>query len=65
MNKTDFPIILKAGHLAQIMDISKTKAYEIMRQKDFPTLKLSDEKGSAKRVFRDEFFKWLESKQQA
>jgi hypothetical protein len=54
----DYPIILTAAHIAEIMHISKTIAYEVMEYKGFPLIRI----GRCKRVNRDEFFKWLQSR---
>lgn len=54
--KEDYPLILKASHLAEILDITAPTAYKLMKQETFPTIVI----GRCKRVLRDEFFKWLE-----
>jgi predicted DNA-binding transcriptional regulator AlpA len=59
-SKEDYPIVLKATHIAEIMQVSRPTAYEYMKHSDFPLL---EELEGVKRVLRDEFFKWLESKQ--
>lgn len=53
----DYPIILTAAHIAEIMHISKRVAYEVMEYEGFPLIRI----GRCKRVNRDEFFKWLQS----
>lgn len=55
--KGDYPLILTATELAEILKISKPTAYELMNRTDFPLLKI----GRCKRVLRDEFFEWLSS----
>ena len=52
----DLPIILEAEHIAQVLGISKHSAYELMKRKGFPVLKI----GRLKRVNRDAFFRWME-----
>ncbi|WP_018764087.1 helix-turn-helix domain-containing protein [Bacillus sp. 105MF] len=61
-NKTinDYPLVLTAVHVSEILGISKRVAYEIMEYKDFPLVRV----GRQKRVGRDAFFNWLESRSQ-
>lgn len=59
MKKTeDYPLVLTADHIAEIMSVSKRIAYEIMEYKGFPLIRL----GRLKRVNRESFFGWLENK---
>jgi predicted DNA-binding transcriptional regulator AlpA len=51
----NYPLVLTAEEISNILKISKSNAYEMMNQPGFPILKL----GRCKRVFRDEFFSWL------
>ena len=62
MNKTknDYPMVLTAVHIAEILMISKPTAYELMEQVPFPLIRV----GRSKRVLKDKFFDWL-SQQQA
>lgn len=53
--KVDFPLILTAMHISEIMHVSKRVAYEIMERSDFPLIRI----GRCKRVSKDAFFKWL------
>ena len=55
----NYPIVLTAKHIQEILGCSKPVAYQMMEQKDFPLIKL----GRLKRVNRDAFFKWLEDQQ--
>lgn len=58
MNKSDlgdYPVILTAQDISQILKVSKPTAYEIMKYTDFPILEI----GRCKRVLRDDFFEWL------
>lgn len=55
--RDDYPMVLKAGHVAEILSVSKRFAYEVMEYKDFPLIRL----GSAKRVQKDAFFRWLDN----
>jgi len=51
----DYPLVLHAHHLAEIIGVSKRIAYEIMERTGFPLIRI----GRCKRVSRDAFFKWL------
>lgn len=53
---SDYPLILTAEHISEIMGISKRIAYEVMEYKGFPLIRI----GRLKRVNRDSFFGWLE-----
>lgn len=57
-NYKDYPLILTAREICEILKISKPTAYELMKNPDFPLLKI----GRCKRVLREEFFKWLAMK---
>ncbi|WP_046175354.1 helix-turn-helix domain-containing protein [Domibacillus indicus] len=54
-NMEDYPIVLTVEHLAEILKVSKPKAYQIMDGASFPLIKL----GRNKRVTREAFFEWL------
>lgn len=54
-NITDYPMVLKASDIAEILRVSKPKAYEIMEDPTFPLIKM----GRNKRVLRDSFMEWL------
>lgn len=54
----NYPLILTANDISQILKISKATAYEVMNKESFPLLKV----GRCKRVLRDEFFKWLKNR---
>ncbi|WP_042375260.1 helix-turn-helix domain-containing protein [Neobacillus jeddahensis] len=56
--KDDYPIVLTVSEVMEILRIGKRVAYELMNQKDFPTIKI----GKLKRVNRDAFFDWLQRK---
>lgn len=51
----DYPLILKAEHISEIIGCSKRIAYELMEQADFPLVRM----GRLKRVERDAFFIWF------
>ncbi len=55
-NIEQLPFALNANHIAAILGISKSKAYELMRIKDFPTLVI----GKRMIVPRDRFFAWID-----
>ena len=52
----DYPLILTADHISEILGISRRMAYETMEFEGFPLVRI----GRLKRVNRDSFFKWLE-----
>ncbi|PKR85054.1 helix-turn-helix domain-containing protein [Heyndrickxia camelliae] len=56
MEQKDFPVLLTADEISQILKCSKRVAYEIMDQKDFPLIRIR----RSKRVNRDDFFTWLD-----
>jgi len=58
-SKEDYPMILTAVHISEILIISKPKAYELMEQTSFPLIRI----GRSKRVQKDAFFSWLSQKQ--
>ncbi|MBR8644210.1 helix-turn-helix domain-containing protein [[Brevibacterium] frigoritolerans] len=58
-NIEDYPMILTAVHLSEILCVSKPTAYELMEQKSFPLIKI----GRSKRVLKNEFFQWLSQQQ--
>lgn len=55
----EYPMVLKAKHVAEILGVSEPTAYTYMRRNDFPTINLP---GAVKRVARDRFFEWLEQR---
>ncbi|OIJ13808.1 DNA-binding protein [Anaerobacillus arseniciselenatis] len=57
----DYPIVLTASDIAEILQISKPTVYELMRQRDFPIISGI---GNIKRVKRDAFFAWLDKRSQ-
>ncbi|CAM4344716.1 putative DNA-binding transcriptional regulator AlpA [Paenibacillus endophyticus] len=58
MNKSDYPLILQIKDVKEILGVSRSTAYEIAREPDFPLLIIN----CRKVVYRDDFFKWLDSK---
>jgi len=51
------PEVMTAGDIQHYLNISRGKAYELFKVKEFPTLII----GGNKRVKRDEFLIWLEA----
>lgn len=52
------PQSLTAKDIQKYLQISKSKAYLLFHEEDFPTIKF----GGSKRVDRDEFLQWVESR---
>ncbi|OIK13556.1 DNA-binding protein [Bacillus sp. MUM 116] len=50
------PPILTAQDIQKYLSISKSKAYDLFRQKGFPTIVI----GGSKRVNKDDFLNWLD-----
>ena len=51
----DYPDILRAEDVAAILRTSKSKAYDLMNSKDFPTLTV----GRRKMVSKESFLEWI------
>ncbi|MFZ3591906.1 helix-turn-helix domain-containing protein [Bacillus sp. DJP31] len=51
----NYPVVLTAKEISQILKISKPTVYELMDQVGFPLLKI----GRSKRVLREDFIQWL------
>jgi len=60
-NREELPLVLNANHVAATLGISRTKAYELMHSKDFPTITI----GKRYVVRRGDFFLWLEERYNA
>lgn len=58
MNFKDFPLVLKASDVANIMGVSVSTAYEYMKLTEFPSFKMPGKRGSV-RVMRDQLFAWM------
>ena len=52
----DYPMILTAAHISEILMVSKPTAYELMEHSTFPLIRL----GRNKRVQKEAFFNWLQ-----
>lgn len=59
--EADYPLYLKARHIAEILGISTRTAYNIMSYKGFPLTKA----GGSVRAKREDFFKWLSDQTQS
>jgi hypothetical protein len=56
----NYPIVLSASHISEILKLSRRKVYELMDSPDFPLIKFPN--SNSKRVEKNEFFKWLKTK---
>lgn len=54
-----YPLYLKATDIMDALQVSKTKAYEILKDPECPTVKI----GGSVRVHRDKFFDYLIKKE--
>ena len=54
-NMEDLPVFLNAKAVSSLLGISKASYYELMHEKDFPTLRL----GSRIVVPRDKLIEWI------
>lgn len=55
----ELPLILNAVQVAAVLGISKSRAYQLFRQKDFPTVQI----GRRKLVSRDAFWAWFQAQE--
>lgn len=53
-----YPQYLKAKDIADILQVSDSKALKIMHEPDFPLIRL----GRSMRVEREQFFQWIRQK---
>ena len=56
-NYDDLPLFINAELLAQVFGISRASAYELMREKDFPSFRIG------KRIFvtKENLISWIEN----
>ena len=54
----ELPLFLNASMVANLLGVSQSTAYELMHEKDFPTLRV----GSRMVVPRDRFLEWMNGK---
>lgn len=52
----DLPDVMRVKDVQNFLDIGKTRAYELVREEDFPSIQI----GSAWRIPKEQFEKWLE-----
>lgn len=50
------PLALSADDVAQVLGISRAKAYELMHSKNFPTIKI----GKRMSVPKDKLIEWID-----
>lgn len=55
----DYPEILTAKHVSEILGVCYRHAYEIMEWYEFPLIRI----GRNKKVRKDSFIKWLDAKE--
>ena len=64
MNETKYksyeelPLMLSVPQVAEVLSIGRTSAYELAKEKDFPSLNI----GSRIVVPKDKFIAWIEEK---
>jgi hypothetical protein len=56
----DLPLVMQARDVQAILGLSKTKVYELLNRKDFPTICIDKRMV----VSRDAFFDWLNQDRQ-
>ncbi len=52
----DLPLMLSVAELTEVLGISRAGAYELARQKDFPTLKI----GTRVVIPKDKLIEWVD-----
>ena len=52
----ELPLFLNAGQVAQVLGISPSSGYELLREKDFPSLRI----GNRIVVPKEDFIRWVE-----
>lgn len=57
-NYDDLPLFLNAPTVAKILGVSRSSAYELMHEKEFPALQI----GSRIVVPKEKFREWVEQK---
>jgi excisionase family DNA binding protein len=56
-NYDQLPLALSAEDVAQVLGVSRTQAYTLMRSKDFPTLKI----GKRMSVPKHKLIEWIDA----
>ena len=54
----ELPLMLSVPQVADVLGIGRTNAYELVKEKDFPSLKI----GSRIVIPRDKFIQWIDEK---
>ena len=54
----ELPLMLSVPQVADVLGIGRTNAYELVKEKDFPSLNI----GSRIVVPKDKFIQWIEEK---
>lgn len=54
-NYDDLPLFLNAATVSRVLGVSPASAYELMHEKDFPTLRV----GSRMVVPKEKFIEWV------
>ena len=54
----ELPLMLSVSQVADVLGIGRTNAYELVKEKDFPSLNI----GSRIVVPKDKFIAWIEEK---
>ena len=54
-NYDDLPLFLNAAMVARVLGVAPSSAYELMHEKDFPTLRV----GSRMVVPKEKFIEWV------
>ena len=57
-NYDEMPLMLSVQDVAKVLGISKSSAYVLAKEKDFPTLKI----GARVVIPRDKFLDWIDKK---
>lgn len=57
-NYDELPLFLNATDIANLLGVSKSTAYELMSNNEFPSIRL----GGRVLVERDKFINWLDKK---
>jgi excisionase family DNA binding protein len=59
-NYEELPVMLNANNLCEVLGISRSKAYSLMKEKRFPVLQI----GNKLLTPRDKFIDWIEKNTQ-
>ena len=56
-NYDQFPVVLQASHIQEILDVSKKYVYELLHRSDFPTVHVTEKRMV---VPKEAFIRWLD-----